>query len=127
MILVDTSIWAEGKSGRRADVAAGLATMLTQKGVFAHEDVHLELLLGEQSKARKQLLSLYGTLPYAEPLTTEAVVQFVIKHGLFATGMGATDVRILAAAHAAGAKIWTFDTKMAAAAKALGCAYEATP
>ena len=124
MIVVDTSVWVEAKTRKAADAAPHLADLLMSGMARAHELVELELTIGNDSASRRVLLANYVTLPYLTPAPVSAALVFVKKHNLRSTGMGASDILILASAHAAGARIWTFDTHLAASAKALGCSYE---
>jgi len=125
MILVDTSVWAESKSKKRTELTTKLTALLTSFAVKGHELVYLELMLGDASEARKQLLSRYALAPYLDSLPTESVVQFVKKHDLAQKGLGAVDCHLLASAHRAGARLWTLDTHLHAAARTLGIAYDA--
>lgn len=122
MILVDTSVWVGSKAGD-SDLALNLSAALESFSVRGHGLVYLELLLGPSTPIRKELLTLYVSLPWIEGMLHNSIVQFVKKHELHQKGIGAIDASLLAAAHTAGDKLWTLDKDLHAAAKALDCAY----
>lgn len=115
MILVDTSIWVDHlRVGQPV-----LARLLEQGRVLAHPWVTGEIALGSLSQ-RQQVLGLLGGLPQAEVASASEVATFIEHHRLYGIGIGYVDVQLLAATRlTADARLWTKDTRLAAAAARL--------
>ncbi|HEX6708004.1 MAG TPA: type II toxin-antitoxin system VapC family toxin [Albitalea sp.] len=122
MILVDTSVWVDHL--RRGD--ARLAALLDSAAVIVHPFIVGEIACGSLSN-RKTVLELLQDLPAAVVADAEEVLAFIDRHRLHGKGIGYVDVHLLAAvALTQGAKLWTRDKRLRAAAQDLGYAHEET-
>lgn len=118
MILVDTSVWVDHL--RVGD--AGLAGMLENGQVLAHPFVIGELSLGDLRR-RSAILEDLADLPQAQVATDPEALRFIDDRALFGLGIGYVDVHLLAATQLTpGAKLWTRDKRLLAAADRLGLA-----
>lgn len=119
MILVDTSVWID-------HLRAGeprLAQLLQDGHVLAHPWVIGELALGQLSR-RREILALLNNLPRAETARDTEVLDLVENRHLFGLGIGYVDAHLLAVTLlTTGARLWTRDKRLAAAASQLGLAY----
>ena len=123
MILVDTSVWVDHL--RSGD--AQLVDMLERAAVIMHPFVVGEIACGSL-RDRLSILELLQDLPAASVAEGEEVLGFIERHLLHGKGIGYVDVHLLASvALTEGAKLWTRDKKLRAAAQALGCAFQDTP
>ena len=121
MILVDTSIWVDHL--RRGD--ARLTALLESASVLIHPFVLGEIACGSLAD-RETVLDLLQDLPAAVVADADEVLVFIERHQLHGKGIGYVDVHLLAAvALTEGAKLWTRDKRLRAAAQALGYAHEA--
>jgi predicted nucleic acid-binding protein len=121
LILVDTSIWIDHL---RVDNPA-LKTLLDAGRVLMHPFVIGELALGRM-RQREMILAALSDLPRAELATDAEVLGFVDRQALFGRGIGYVDVHLLASVRlAAGAKLWTKDTRLRDVAEELGLAMTA--
>lgn len=116
MILVDTSIWnghfRYGDTRLRGLLEAGL--------VLGHAFVIGELACG-RIPDRANLLRLLRELPQAVVAEPEEVLGFIERHDLAGAGIGYVDAHLLAsAALTLGARLWSGDRRLAAAAGRLG-------
>ncbi len=119
MILADTSVWVDHL--RRGD--AKLADMLERGGVVMHSFVLGEIACGTMNN-RASILELLRALPQASLADSEEALGFIERHQLHGRGIGYVDVHLLAStALTAGAKLWTRDKRLRAAAVDLGRAY----
>ena len=119
MILVDSSVWVQHLRHGDAD----LATALDDQFVLMHPWVVGELALG-QLHQRAELLGLLRRLPQAPVATPSETLLLIDHHALAGTGIGYVDVQLLAAARLVpGAKLWTYERRLAAQAARLGCAH----
>lgn len=118
MNLVDTSVWVDHlRSGH-----AGLASLLNHGLVLGHPWVTGELALGHLAR-RAEVIGLMGALPQATVATAEEVLVLVKLHELYGLGIGYVDAQLLASTLlTGGAKLWTTDRRLRAAALRLGCA-----
>ena len=120
MILVDTSVWVDHL--RRGD--ARLSALLDGASVLIHPFIIGEIACGSLAD-RKTVLELLQDLPTAAAADADEVLVFIDRHRLHGKGLGYVDVHLLAAvALSHGAKLWTRDKRLRAAAQALGCAHE---
>jgi predicted nucleic acid-binding protein len=88
--------------------------------VLAHPFVIGELALGNLGR-RSTILDDLGQLPSAVVADPREVLGFIESAALMGRGMGYVDVHLLASARlTAGARIWTFDKRLADAAEGLG-------
>jgi len=118
VVLVDTSVWIA--HFRRASDA--LQEMLVAGAVVCHPAVIGELACGTL-KSRAATLDLLHELPRATDATDEEVLTFLEHHRLFGSGLGWTDVHLLAAAAVSGCEIWTLDRKLTDSARRLNLAH----
>jgi predicted nucleic acid-binding protein len=114
-LLVDTSVWVDHL--RRGDEE--LARRLLADEVTTHRLVIEELACGPMSP-RAEMLDLLEALPRATEAEHAEFLTFVERWGLAASGLGAIDVHLLAAAKLSHVRIWTRDGALARAAKRLG-------
>jgi predicted nucleic acid-binding protein len=104
VILVDTSVWID--HFRRADAA--LVRELEQGRVMTHPFVVGELALGHL-RNRDETVALLAELPAVPVAPHDAVLEFVVRHGLPAAGIGWVDAHLLCAAASGAVPIWTND------------------
>lgn len=122
-VLVDTSVWRRFFATGAG--AASLDALLEEEGaVLLHPWVMGELTLGGVSAEVARLL---GRLPQARVLPFEEVLAFVAGRRLIGAGVGWVDVNLLASALVEGARVYTRDRALEAAAFALGIAYRPAP
>ncbi|MBA3884932.1 MAG: type II toxin-antitoxin system VapC family toxin [Acidobacteria bacterium] len=105
MTLVDTSVWVD--HFRRTD--PDLVARPNDDAVTSHPFVIGELALGSLAR-RAEVLE--HDPPALALLPEEAVLAFVERHHLAATGIGWVDAHLLAAADAAGADVLTRDKRL---------------
>lgn len=119
MILVDTSVWVDHL--RHGD--AELVALLERGVVVIHPFVVGEIACGSL-KDRPSILELLQDLPSAVVADPAEVLGFIEGQGLHGKGIGYVDVHLLASvALTDGARLWTRDKRLLAAAGDLGCAY----
>jgi predicted nucleic acid-binding protein len=118
VILVDTSVWVDHlRSGDRV-----LRHLLYSGEVLGHRFVTGELALGNL-RERDLVLSALRELPQATIVSDDEVLHFIDRRALFGCGIGYVDAHLLAAVQlSAGAKLWTRDKRLQAAASQLGLA-----
>jgi predicted nucleic acid-binding protein len=116
--LVDTSIWiAHFRHGE-----ARLRRLLESRLVLGHAFVIGELACGRMAD-RATVLRLLRDLPQAVVAEPEEVLGFIERHELAGAGIGYVDAHLLAsAALTPGARLWSGDRRLAAAAGRLGLA-----
>ena len=116
MILVDTCVWVNHL--RYGDPT--LAAALKAGRVLMHAFVLGELACGNL-KNRDKTLRLFGDLPVVPTATDLEVLGMIERCALMGRGIGYIDVHLLTStALAAGARMWTRDKRLAAAASELG-------
>ena len=119
MILVDTSVWVDHL--RRGDPQ--LSALLESASVLTHPFVIGEIACGHLVD-RALVIELLRDLPTANVADPDEVLGFIDRHRLHGTGIGYVDMHLLAAvALTDGAKLWTRDKRLRAAAEALGWAF----
>jgi predicted nucleic acid-binding protein len=116
VILVDTSVWVDHlRTGDRV-----LGQLLDSGEVLGHRFVTGELALGNL-RERDLVLSALRELPQATVASDDEVLHFIDRQALFGLGIGYVDAHLLAAVRlTAGAKLWTCDSRLQAAATQLG-------
>lgn len=115
MILVDTSIWVHHLRAGHPD----LARLLGGGRVLGHPWVTGEIALGSLSQ-REHVLRLLASLPQAQTATASELASFIEQRQLYGLGIGYVDVQLLAATRLTpDARLWTGDTRLAAAAARL--------
>ncbi len=76
---------------------------------------------------RSSILELLQDLPTAVVADSDEVLGFIKRLGLHGKGIGYVDVHLLASVKLTeGAKLWTLDKRLRAAASDLGCAHQDT-
>jgi predicted nucleic acid-binding protein len=123
VILVDTSVWVDHlRTGDRV-----LGQLLDSGGVLGHRFVTGELALGNL-RERDLVLSALRELPQATVASDDEVLHFIDRQALFGLGIGYVDAHLLAAVLLTlGAKLWTRDRRLQAAATQLGLAMAPQP
>jgi predicted nucleic acid-binding protein len=123
VILVDTSVWVDHlRTGDRV-----LGQLLDSGGVLGHRFVTGELALGNL-RERDLVLSALRELPQATVASDDEVLHFIGRQALFGLGIGYVDAHLLAAVLLTlGAKLWTRDRRLQAAATQLGLATAPQP
>jgi predicted nucleic acid-binding protein len=115
--LVDTSVWVDFFRGR---VRAGrLAKHLEANEVLLHPWVLGELALGHLGTKRAEILGDLRLLPVAPVLPDAEVLAMIDGRRLAGRGIGWVDAQLLASAESAGARLWTWDTRLARLAMAV--------
>lgn len=114
MILADSSVWIAHLRHDRADLRAFLESGL----ICRHEFVIGELACGALRR-RSETIALLEQLPDLPAATHREVFAFLNARRLWGRGLGWIDVHLLASAVVAGARLWTLDRRLAAAATAL--------
>lgn len=119
MILVATSIWIDHL--HRDDPR--LRMLLEEDRAGCHSLVLEELALGSMAQ-RDTVLAALGDLMRPAEVSHGEVRAFVDAHRLWGRGLGAVDVRLLASCVITpGARLWTRDKRLHAAAEELGIAH----
>jgi predicted nucleic acid-binding protein len=120
LILVDTSVWVDHLRRRNAN----LAGLLDRGEVLMHPFVIGEIACGSLTH-RRLTLDLLQHLPAAAVAEPQEALGFIERRGLHGEGIGYVDIHLLAsAALTSGSRLWSRDRRLAAAAKALGFAYD---
>jgi predicted nucleic acid-binding protein len=112
--LIDTSVWIE--FFRHADRAGQLASMLADDVVLLHPWVYGELLLGGIDSSASGVARDLAQLPPAPVVDDDEMLSFITARAISGHGIGWVDAQLLASALVAGARLWTFDRKLAAVA-----------
>jgi hypothetical protein len=121
VILADTSLWVQHFRLGMPSFAAAL-----NRGLIAvHPLVIGELATGNLAKRESTLASL-RSLPRTKVGSADECLDFIEAHSLYGRGIGWNDVQLLVAARLSGNRLWSFDTRLAAAAVELGVAFEET-
>jgi len=115
VILADTSVWID--FFRRGDPR--FAARLAKRQVAVHAVVIGELACG-QLPSRAQTLKDLHTLPRLEAAADHEVLHLIARHQLHGSGLGWSDVHLLAAALVAGVPLHTQDRRLATAARRMG-------
>jgi predicted nucleic acid-binding protein len=118
LILVDTSVWVDHlRTGH-----SGLASRLNDNLVLGHPWVTGELALGHLTR-RAEVIGLMSALRQATVATDGEVMVLVERYELYGLGIGYVDAQLLASTLlTGGAKLWTADRRLRAAANRIGCA-----
>jgi predicted nucleic acid-binding protein len=115
VILVDTSIWIDHlHQGNPA-----MFSLLAEGEVLLHPFVRQEICLGSL-RDRGTVGEFLERLPEAPLASTDDVLVLIESHKLFATGIGLTDVHLVASALLSDETlIWTRDRRLDAVATRL--------
>ena len=122
MVLFDTSVWIRFLANR-APYAVELDRLLTREEVAGHEFVYGELLVGDRGGSR-QLLAGYEQMHRAPAVPHHDLVGFVRDRNLSGRGLGWSDLHLLASAIVGRFRLWTADSRLAAAAEELGVTHK---
>ena len=117
-ILVDTSVWITHLRSRHDRLAA----LLDAGEILCHPFVIGELACGSIAN-RSEVLALLGDLDRTPVATHSEVMGILEDHQLFGRGLGWVDAHLLTSALLAGARLWTFDARLAAAARQFDASY----
>ncbi len=119
MILADTSVWiAHFRKG-----SDDLKRALENGEVLCHPQVAGELACGNL-RNRDNILEFLQALPGATIATEDEVLACIERNRLYGTGLGYTDVHLLASAMLTPTRLWTLDGTLGREAKRLGVARE---
>jgi predicted nucleic acid-binding protein len=120
MILIDTSVWIDHfRTG-----APALANLLAAGRALAHPFVIGELALGHLRQGHT-ILQLLHDLPQAKVATDSEALAFIEAQTLAGSGIGYSDVHLLASVRLTpGSALWTRDRALADAARRLGLGHE---
>ena len=114
MILADTSVWvAHFRHG-----SDDLKRALDAGDVLCHSHVVGELACGNFRK-RVNILEFLRALPAAANATDDEVLACIERNHLYGSGLGYTDVHLLASAMLTPARLWTLDAALGREAKRL--------
>ncbi len=117
MILVDTSVWiAHFRQG-----AEDLGRALEDGEVLCHSHVVGELACGNL-RNREDILEFLRALPAAVAATDDEVLECIERNHLYGSGLGYTDVHLLASAMLTPTRLWTLDAALGRTAKRLNLA-----
>lgn len=116
MILVDTSVWID----HLHQANPGLVTALEGDAVGSHPAVIEELALGSV-KNRAALISALANLDSFPVLSHGELLALVEAHALWGRGLSAVDAHLLGSVLLrGGARLWTRDERLLAAAEIVG-------
>lgn len=107
MVLVDTSIWVSHL--REGNIQ--LSNLLNEGIVVCHPFVIGELACGNL-KNRGEIISLLKSLPCAETVEQDEILEFIENYELMGEGIGFIDAHLLASAILSNIPLWTFDKKL---------------
>ncbi len=107
MILADTSVWIahlrHGSEDLRRALEAG--------EVLCHPHVVGELACGNL-RNRENILEFLRALPAATVATDDEVLACIERNRLYGTGLGYTDIHLLASAMLTPTRLWTLDAAL---------------
>lgn len=116
MILADSSIWVD--HFRRSDTL--LRSLIAGGRMVMHPYVAAELALGPLSQ-RHEKLALLDILLTVNVAETAEVRRLMEAHSLYSRGIGFVDAHLIASCLLTpGTKLWTWDGRLADAAKSAG-------
>ena len=116
MILADTSIWIDHLRSDNKE----LRKLLHQGQIAIHPFITAELALGSL-RQRARTLSLLDLLPQLPVARLSEVRTMIEVRRLYSLGIGLTDAHLIASClMTPGTQLWTRDTRLADAARALG-------
>ena len=118
MVLVDTSVWIN--HFRNSDKY--LERLLFDGEVVCHTHIVGELACGNL-KNRKEIISLFQSLPTIEVVELQEYLYFIEKNELSGKGLGFVDIHLLASAKLNQVSLWT-DKKLEVAATELDLSYK---
>ena len=101
----------------------GLQALLNEEMVVCHPFIIGEIACGT-IRNRIEILSLLQSLPMAETVEQNELLQFIEQNHLAGKGLGYVDVHLLASAVLTGAPLWTLDKQLKQASVKLGIDYK---
>ena len=107
MVLVDTSLWVD----HLREGNARLEAELNEGTVVCHPFIVGEIACGT-IRNRKEILSLMQSLPMAETVEQNEVLQFIEHNKLAGKGLSYVDIHLLASAVLTRVPLWTLDKKL---------------
>jgi predicted nucleic acid-binding protein len=119
VILADTSVWIAHLRHGSDD----LKRALEAGEVLCHSHVVGELACGNL-RNRDNILEFLRALPVATVATDDEVLACIERKHLYGTGLGYTDVHLLASAMLTPTRLWTLDAALGREAKRLHLARE---
>jgi len=119
MILVDTSIWI---SHFREGILR-LKNLLSDELVICHPYIIGELACG-QIKNRDEIISLLKSLPQAQTLENDEILDFIENRKLIGLGVGLIDIHLLASSLLSHSLLWTADKQLNVASSKLNIIYQ---
>ena len=119
MILADTSLWVQHFRRGLPDFAAALS----EGKISMHPVVLGELATGNLAR-RQQTLAALRHLPRVIAGTTEECLEFIETQSLYGRGLGWNDVQLLVAARLSSHRLWSLESRLAAAAIRLDIAHQ---
>ena len=112
-VLVDTSVWIDHFRNHNET----LKILLHQDLVLTHPLVIGEIACGTPPAPRKQTLGDLVPLPTARQASLPETMKFIDREALYGMGCGIVEMVLLASTLITpGAKLWTFDKRLAALA-----------
>ncbi len=119
-VLVDTSVWVD----HFRNTNEALVGLLGQNVVLTHLMVIGEIACGTPPAPRTQTLSDLGLLPMAQHASLSETMEFIEREAIYGMGCGLVDMVLLTSALITpGAKLWTFDRRLAELAEHFGVAH----
>jgi predicted nucleic acid-binding protein len=119
VILADTSVWITHFRQGSDELKRALET----GDVLCHPHVVGELACGNL-RNRTNILDFLRALPSATLATDEEILACIERNHLYGSGLGFTDVHLLASAMLTPTRLWTLDGALARHAKRLDLAPE---
>jgi predicted nucleic acid-binding protein len=117
-VLVDTSVWFQ----HFRDPDAVLLDLLARNAVVVHTIVIGEIAVGGV-RNRDVILADLHALPGVIEYAPKYCLRYLESKRLYGLGIGWCDLQLLVSADHCAIPIWTFDTRMAVQAAALGLAW----
>jgi hypothetical protein len=118
VIIVDTMIWIDHLHSRNEV----MFNLLDRGEVLLHPFVRAEIALGSL-RDRSPTLAILAEMPKPRVASTDEVLVLVESRQVYASGIGLTDVHLLASAMSAEETyVWTLDKRLAKVAQRLGVA-----
>lgn len=120
-ILIDTSVWVDHFRSRNDH----LVQLLCRDQVLIHPMIQAEIACGTPPAPRLRTLGDLALLPHSHQATIAEVMAFIENEKLYGLGCGLVDITLLASAMITpGAKLWTFNKRLAKLAARLNVSYQ---
>jgi predicted nucleic acid-binding protein len=118
VIIADTSVWVRHFRSTIPDFASAFE----QRLIVIHPVIIGELAIGNLGR-RQQTLAMLRRLPRTQMGAVNECLDFIETHGLYGRGIGWNDVQLLVSAKLSNVSLWSFDSRLSAAARELGVAH----